>query len=268
MRTKTFFNYVITISATLFLCNLVIRASETTKILWNEKVQSKILNKSELNKIDPAMESWKIKQITWPSVEEIKLVSVTVENKQKKSCIGWLNKFMAKEYLTSELEQNLIAMKKWGLITEESKQKRLCDVFITRFKKDTYVIHIQESPGNVVIAISDERLVENPRIDYRDWVLEVASQLLDFDKLKPNSDMLDVQVNEVVRDKSKTTRVSWPIGSVVIRSDNGTRLINGKKAAEIGASHVSAETNGKFITFTIQKEIGGPTHPNFYEDRF
>lgn len=268
MRTKTFFNFLMTISAILFLCNIVIRASETPKILWNKEAQSEILNKSELNKIASALDSWKIKQIIWPSADEIDSNSVKVDDKLKTSCMDWLKKFMSKEYLPEDMKNNLIAMKNWGLITEESKQKRLCDVFMTRFKKDNYVIHIQESPGNVVIAVSDERLVEKTRTDYRDWVLEAASKVLDFEKLKPNPDMLDVRVSEIERDKSKIIKVSWPIGSITIRTDSGTRLINGKKATKIGASHVSAETNGKFIIFNIQKEIGGPTHPNYYQERF
>ncbi|MBN2181247.1 MAG: hypothetical protein JW715_04980 [Sedimentisphaerales bacterium] len=268
MKTKNHFNCLIFVTTVVFFWMAATQASEEQKTLWNEKAESKILNKTELEKIGPAFESWKIKQIAWPSLEEIKSKNVTVNNKLKKSCVEWLKRFMAKEYLPPELEKNLIAMKEWGLITEESKQKRLCDVFIMRFKKDNFVIHIHESPGNVVITVSDERLDKKPRTDYRDWVLEVAALVLNFEKLKPNPDLIDVHVGEIERDNSRITRVSWLIGSVTTRTDSEIRKVSGLKAAKIGASHVAAETTGNFITFSIPKEIGGPTNPDPYTERF
>ena len=127
-----------------------------------------------------------------------------------------------------------------------------------------------ENPGNVVIAVADERLAEKPRTDYRDWVLEIAALVLNFEKLKPNPDLIDVHVHEIERDNSRIIRVLWSVGSVTTRTDSEIRKVSSLKAAKIGASHVTAVTNGNFITFSIHKEVGGPTpaYPDPYTERF
>jgi len=156
----------------------VLEAAEPPGIQWNEAAQSQVLNKNELLKVGPAFPSWNIKQITWPSMAEINAKCVTVDERLKASCMGWLQKFIKKEQLPIGLEKNLVAVKNWGLIRKEAEQKRLCDVFIARFKKASHVIHIQESAYNVVIGFADERIPMNVRADHKDFVIETATLIL------------------------------------------------------------------------------------------
>jgi hypothetical protein len=75
----------------------VLDATEAPTIQWNEAAQSQVLNKNELLKLGAAFPSWNIKQITWPSMAEVNAKSVTVDERLKASCMGWLEKFIKKE---------------------------------------------------------------------------------------------------------------------------------------------------------------------------
>jgi hypothetical protein len=251
----------------LVLVISVVQATETPPLQWNGMAESQIMDNNELAKLGSVFPTWKIKQITWPSSSKINSNKVIVDPNLVVSCMGWLTKFMSKEQLPANLDKNLIAMKDFGLITKESEQKRLCDVFIARFKKGPYVIHIQESPCNIVIAMADERLVSDPRIDHKNLVIEMATLILNG-TLKPNPDSEDLHVFELVRDNQKISRVSWLIESAATLK-NGRKVIDDAKSCEIGASHVEAETNGRFVKFDIPKVIKGPREcPDCYVKRF
>ena len=180
-----------------------------------------------------------------------------------------LRKFMKKGLLPTDLDKHLVAMKSWGLIRKESEQKRLCDVFITRFKKAPYVIHIQESPYNVVIAIADERLVQDARADHENLLIETATSILN-EELKPNLQPGDFHISEIVREGHKITKITWTLESIIVdRKENGTLRISLVKASEIGTRHVVAETDGRFIKFEIVKYVFGPrAYLDPYIERF
>jgi len=245
----------------------VIEATETPSIQWNEIAKSKIMDNNELAKLGAAFPTWKIKQVTWPSASEINTNKVTADPNLTVQCMEWLSKFIKKEQLPTGLDKQLVAMKKWGLIREESRQKRLCDVFIARFKKAPYVIHVQESPCNVVIAVVDEQLLNDPRIDHKDLVIKIATSVLS-EALKPDPNSENLHVFEFVRDNQKISRILWLVESVVTLK-NGQTLINDANACKIGTSQVEAETDGKFVKFDIPKVVkGSRATPDPYVERF
>ena len=168
----------------------------------------------------------------------------------------WLSKFMKKEQLPTNLDKHLVAMKDWGLITEPSKQKRLCDVFLIRFKKDSMVVQIQESPYNVVVAFSNEQLMGTPAGNHKNLVVEAANLLLNSN-LKPQVSSENLHVSEIVKDGQTVTRVSWIIESVLFTDEHGKKCVDMLKGWEIGATSVEAETDGRFVKFDIRKEVKG-----------
>jgi hypothetical protein len=149
----------------------------------NEKVVSRLLNRTRLAKLGEAWPAWKTTQMTWPPAEAVAMNSVQVDPRVKADCVKWLTKFMKDESLAKALEGHLIAMANWGLYRERTEQEQLCDVFICRFVQGPYVIHIQESPFNVVIGITDERLAESPKPQaaHADFILAMASTFLHRD---------------------------------------------------------------------------------------
>jgi len=262
------YNFKLMCLITVFVVNIAVIAVETPPIRWNETAQSRILNKKELVKLGAAFPFWKIKQITWPPVTEINSKSVAVDEKLKASCTRWLQKFTKKGYLPEDFSKHLIAMKNWGLIRKESEQKRLCDVFVARFEKYPYVIHIQESPYNVVIGVADERLANDARADHRNLVIETAKSILN-ETLKPDPNSEEVHVFKIERDELKVSRVSWGVESVKIRAKDGKRCIDLRKAWKLGATHVEVETDGRFVKFEIVKQVKGPrAFPDPYVERF
>ena len=247
------------------------QAATSQNIRWGQDVNSLVLNKTELTKPDGALPGWKIKQMTWPSVAEIESKSAKIDNKLKVSCGEWLQKFMKREYLPADLDKHLVAMKNWGLIRKQSEQKRLCDVFIVRFKKDSYVVHIQESPYNMVIAVADERIAKNSRSDHKQLVIETATTILNGTlKPDPNSENFHEHVYEVGPDRHKISSVTWGIDSLIIIDSTGRRTLNLAKAGEIGTTHVDAETDGRFVRFEITKCPGAVKAAFFdpYVERF
>lgn len=268
MKTKQNISQLIWAIIILALGTCIVQASEAPAIQWNETAQSHVMNNNELVKLGGAFPSWKIKQTTWPSVTELSSKKVAIDKKLNVSCIGWLGKFMKKKQLPTNLDKHLIAMKDWGLIRKESEQKRLCDVFIARFKKTPYVIHIQESPYNVVIAIADERLAKDARADHKNFVVEMA-MLIFNEALKPNPNSEDFHIHEIVREGGKITKISWLLESVATTDKSGKKCIDLVKAWEKGAKRVKAETDGRFVRFEIVKCVKGPRNaPDPYIERF
>jgi hypothetical protein len=259
----------LTWGVTLAILEVVaVLAAESPTIQWNDKAQSQILNRSELDKSATNTSKFRphqVRQITWPTDSEIASSSIAVGESLRESCLKWLRKFVAEQYLPTDVSKHLVAMDNWTPTGRDPNQKGL-DVFIVRFSKDRYVIHIYETPAFAVVAVADERLVDKPRTDHRDWVLEVAALVL-RSTLKPQADLNDVHVSESILEDRKVSRVSWLIGSVTVR-EGKRRFTNGIEAARVGASSIQAETDGRFIVFTILKETGGPTRPDPYVERF
>jgi hypothetical protein len=144
-------------------------------------------------------------------------------------------------------------MKNWGLIKKESEQKRLCDVFITRFRKGPYTIHVQESPYNVVITVVDERAAKGTWVDHKDLVFKIGGTILK-EELKPDPKSARLFTSEVVRDEHKISKVTWILESV-IRKYKGQNVVDVTKACEVGTTSVEAETDGRFVRFEIRKEV-------------
>jgi len=142
METRKFRFDLLAVFIVLVMCLLCVQATAEKGIKWNEDANSIVLNTRELAKFVEAFPPWKIKQITFPSDEEISSKAVKVDEELKVYCIEWIKKFIKAEQLPIDINKHLVPMKNWGLITKESEQKRLCDVFVVRFKKDYYVIHI------------------------------------------------------------------------------------------------------------------------------
>lgn len=256
----------------LAICLLLVNCAvawpeESSDILWNSSAQSKILNKEELNKLGKAIQPWQIKQMTWPTAEEINAASVNVSNGLKLSCKKWLEKFLKKDYLPTGLDEHLVAMKNWGLIRKESEQKDLCDVFISRFKKGPYIIHVQESPSNVVIAVADERLAQKARTDHKKLVVETACLILK-EVFKPDPNSEDFHVSESMQDNHKISKVIWLVKSVKRTDSKGRTSGNPIIAQKIGASVIRSRTDGKVVVFDIVKRIKGKRPPYPYVKRF
>ena len=246
-------------------------ASEEKITSWNADVTSTIINRSELAKLGESFSTWKVKQMIWPEVNEIDVSGVQVEETLKADCLGWLQKFVKKEYIPEDLVKHIVAMRGWGLICERIEQKRLCDVFITRFRKGPYVIHIQESPYNVVMAVSNETLEKNPSIEHKQLVIKIAENVLN-DVLKPNpkSDNFHEKIYESGSSKYKITNITWSIDSLITIDSSGRKAIDLSKARKIGTKHINAETDGRFVRFEIIKCPGAVKAAFFdpYEERF
>lgn len=244
----------------------VIGAAETPPVQWNEMAQSQVMDTNELAKLGTAFPTWKIKQVTWPSASEINTNKVAADPNLTIRCMEWLSKFMKKEQLPTDLDKHLIAMRNWGLIREQSEQKRLCDVFIARFKKAPYVIHIQESPYNVVITVSDERLANKSTIVHQDLIIKIADLILG-EALKPNPDSENFHLSSK---NSRITHITWAIDSLQTIDSKGRKVLDLVKAGKVGATHVEAETDGRFVRFEIVKCPGAVKRAFFdpYTTRF
>lgn len=256
---------LLTILAIGCISFLSVYAAEQKVLKWNENAISTVLNKNELTKLGRAFPVWKIKQTTWPSVTELGSKKITVGEKLNASCLRWLEKFITKKYLPGDMNKHLVAMKNWGLIRKESEQKRLCDVFITRFRKGPYTIHIQESPYNVVITVVDDRAAKGTWVDQKDIVFKIGGTILK-EELKPDPKSARLFTSEVVCDEHKISKVHWILESV-IRKYKGKDVVDVTKACEIGTTSVVGETDGRFVRFEIRKEVGG-RGPDPYIERF
>jgi hypothetical protein len=170
-------------------------------------------------------------------------------------------------YVPADLDRHLLAMKGWGLISEQSEQKRLCDVFISRFKKGPYVVHIQESPYNVVLSVVDESLRGGANTDHQKFATALAG-LVFKEQLNPDHKS-DLQVLENVSKETKITRLVWLTKSVGTTDSSGKKCADLSKAEENGAITVQAETDGRFVRFEVIKYAGGPAmYLDPYVERF
>jgi hypothetical protein len=245
----------------------VVQAADEQSVQWNESAKSVVLNRDELHKLRDALPTWKIKQMAWPSSEELISAVTAVDGKLKDDCVSWIAKFIDNNQLPKDLRVHLVAMKEWGLIRKQSEQKRLCDVFITRFRKGPYTIHLQESPANVVVVIGHENLLLTDDIDHKSLIFETAYLFLK-EELRPEPKSKRLHVYKETHEKNEITRVTWQIESALIEDEKGNTLLDLSKAAKVGTWHVEAETNGKYVRFNIEKETEDPVSPDPYVERF
>jgi hypothetical protein len=265
MKAKKIFRLV-WVAVILALVATAVKAEEIS-VPWNEVAQSQVMNSNELAKFGAAFPSWKIKQVVWPSTAEVESHQVVADPNLITSCVDWLAKFMVKNQLPANLNEKLVAMEEWGVVRKESEQERLCDVFITRFKKAPYVIHIQESSYNVVIAFCSDNPITTPVDNRKNLVVEVANLFLN-NNLKPQVGSKNLQIFGVVKEGEPITRFSWIIESVLV-TEGGKKYIDLPKAWKIGTTSVEAETDGRFVKFDIVKEAkGSAAYFDPYERRF
>jgi hypothetical protein len=219
--------------------------------------------------------------MAWPSADELSASAASVAPALKEEAHNWLKKFIRPEYLPADIEDHMVAMKAWGRVgrsSEEERPDRRCDVFLVRYRVGDHVIQIQESPYNVIMTVSDERLAESPRQDRRQLVEEVVGAVLNkslasSSSVLESSESLNVlESSESLNGKTGLT-VSWVPASIIteIRSD-GLGSASGVKMGEVGLSSVHAQTDGRFVRFSITKNDGSaamfldPYNPRFTRD--
>jgi len=242
-----------------------IQAADVSSVQWNAMAQSQILNRAELSKLGDAFPAWKIKQAVWPDDSEINLSKTPVDPNLNASCVEWLKKFVNNKQLPVSLDKMLIPMKGWGVIRKESEQKRLCDVFIVRYKKDDKTIQIQESPYNIIVMVADDRLGKSPNANHQDLIIETAQSILN-ESLKPNLASRFFHANEI----GKITMITWVLKGVAVIDGEGKTCISLSEAGKIGATRVEAETDGRFVRFDIVKNPGAVKNAYYdpYKERF
>jgi hypothetical protein len=236
-------------------------------VFWNEAAQSVVLNRSELAKLGEALPAWQIRQMVWPSSEELRSAGVAVGDDLKDRCVTWLAKFVNAKQLPMNMKEHLIAMKAWGLVKPEAEQKRLCDVFIARFRKGGYTAQLQESPANVVMTIAQENPSPDANTDHRNLVFRTAALFLK-EELRPNPDSKGLHVIRAEKAGVAITTVTWWIDSVMVEGPGNRTAYDGTKAAELGTWNVVSETDGRYVRFIIHKKIRGPVAPDVYAQRF
>jgi hypothetical protein len=241
-------------------------AGERT-LRWNEAAQSNVLNRSELAKLGEALPAWQIKQMVWPSSEELRSAGVTVDEKLKEDCVVWLAKFLDAKELPPDTKAHLVAMKRWGFVRQASRQSAVCDVFLARFQKGPYSVHIQESPGNVLMTIGCENLPPDGGPDQQALVFQTAGVFL-REELRPNPQSKHLHVYRDDKNGVVTTKVMWQIDSVLVEDEKGNTWRDGGKAAELGTWHVVTDTNGRYVRFDIQKFVNEPRRPDPCAKRF
>jgi len=229
------------------------RTEETEGIPWNDDAQAEVLTPSGLARLRRRFPAWKVQQITWPSEDEIRSHAGVASQYDTDSCVEWLAMFLNDDYLPAALKEHLVPMRQWGLVHGDQADQggRLCDVFIVRFEKTRYVIHIQDSPSNVVIAVEDKTRREKPAPDHEAFVIRTAKASL-------REPLLPGYPAPIVRGRAITT-VSWNPPSVVTSVGPGyRRTISSLRTREVGTALVIADTDGRFVRFQMTKDFGGP----------
>jgi hypothetical protein len=225
----------------------------------HERAISRILNREYLSGLGDACRDWKIRTMVCPSPEDMNRHRVTADQKTRADCMDWLAKFLRPDAIPRDLDRRLVAMANWGLFREEAEQKALLDVFLCRFTQGPYVVHIQESPFNVVISVADERRANAPeaQVAHGSFIIQVASALLHQDILPdPAQKWWQRVINPV--DARAVTRAQWQPPSVVIEEPGRSWWsVDPKQAAKLGTSRISAETDGAYVRFDIIKATGG-----------
>ena len=253
------------IAFTCIVTAIGLAASESPKVVWNGRANSRIIGNEELAQME--LPSWKARQMVWPGASEVESKSVSVDDGVKGECKEWIAKFVAKDFLPDDWERHLTAMKNWGLIRQRSKQEKLCDVFLLRFKKGRSLVHLQESGYDVVITVTDELSIDEGHSDLKAFVLETADTIL-ADPMKPDATSA-VRVFERGGPEKRMARVIWYTKAVQHVDETGRRILSLIEAEKNGAIAVDVETDGRFISFHIVKYGGGPRlFLDPYKERF
>jgi hypothetical protein len=245
----------------------IVPAGEDQTLRWNEAAQSNVLNRPELAKRGEVLPTWKIKQMVWPALEELVKARVEVSGELRDECVTWLAKFVSAKQLPADIKEHLVAMKGWGLVKAESEQKRLCDVFIVRFRKAGYTVHLQESPANVVVTIVQEAPAPDADMDHKNLVFRTAAWFLK-EELQPNPESKWLRVFKEEKGGLELTTVRWWIDSVIVEGPGNRTGYDGSKTAKLGTWNVVSETDGRYVRFIIHKNIPGPVGPDVYAKRF
>lgn len=259
-KQKTFVGMLLLAGAFLLPPSSVTLGKEAPK--RNEKAISRILTQERLSKLGAACPAWEIRTMVWPPLEEIRLNSVKVDAETKADCLQWLKKFMRSGAIPRDLDRHLVAMANWGLFREEAEQKALLDVFLCRFTQGPYVVHIQESPFNVVISVADERRADQPeeQAAHGRFIIQVASAWLHKDILPDPAISWGELPPKQTADGRTVTRAQWTPPSIAITDEAGVvRSVDEEGEARIGTHLIGAETDGAFVGFSILKSPGrGP----------
>ncbi len=243
-----------------------VQAAHAQVLRWNESARSSILNRSELAKQSDALPAWKMKQMVWPSPEELSSSAVAVNDDLKDECVAWLTRFLDTGQAPADIREHLVAMRAWGSIREESKQKRPCDVFITRFQKGSQTVHIQESPANVVITVASEAPTPAVQASHKDLLFDTAAHLLK-EGLRPNPRSESLHLTSEDRGGIAITKADWVPESVAAEDPQGRKVLDGAQAQTLGTWSLKAETDGRYVRFIIHKYVGS-VPPDPYIERF
>jgi hypothetical protein len=165
-----------------------------------------------------------------------------------------------------DIREHLVAMRAWGSIREESKQKRLCDVFITRFHKGSWTIHIQESPANVTIALASEAPAPDVQASHKDLLFDAAARLLK-EELRPSPRSESLHLTSEDRGGTAITKAAWVPESVAAEDSQGRKVLDAARAQTLGTWSLKAETDGRYVRFIIHKYVGS-VPPDPYVERF
>jgi len=242
-------------------------ANEIPTVLWDGRANSRIIGNEKLAQMEDVLPSWKARQMVWPSASEMESNSVSVGDDVKDKCKEWIARFVAKDFLPEDWEKHLTAMKNWGLIKQRSKQKKLCDVFLLRFKTGRSLVHLQESPYDIVITVTDELSTDEGHSDLKAFVLETAEAIL-AESMMPDTASA-VKVFELGSSQKRMARVFWFTKGVEHIDETGRQLASLVEAEKNGSLGVAVETDGRFIRFHIVKYAGGPRADlDPYEERF
>jgi hypothetical protein len=246
-------------------------------VAWNDKADSIVLNKTALTNLGDGFPAWEIKQMTWPSEAERRAAAVSAKDAWTAECLKWLGKFFKENYLPADVGKHLVAMRAWGTVRKEAGQPRLCDVFVVRFRKGPYLIHVQESPCNVVITVADEDLARKKaagedvaKAAPKELVIQMAQAIL-------NKVLWPDQAGKYFRQSpdrdlkiGKLSTFGWLPPSAVRQDEQGRLIGSGVEEEKLGTmGAVTAETDGSFVRFEIVKYLGGPrSYEDPYQNRF
>lgn len=231
-------------------------------VAWNQEASSAALTPEALSEGVPA---WQKAQMLWPSADDIKRHGVPATEKDRAEALAWIKKYIRPEYLPSNVADNMVAMKQWGVALDTEKETRRADVFLVRYVCQGLVIQMQESNSNVVLTVAASGPA-GTAADPKQFVLDTGTKILKDGLMFGPSDKVFTRADKGTA--STITRLSWSPPATVVTDENGSRGVSSLKGGELGTSSISANTNGRFIRFDILKNDGGPSMINPFVKRF
>jgi hypothetical protein len=254
-----------------FLAACTVLPAAEGSVVWNKESHSRILDDQVLSKPGTGVTPWKVRSMVWPSDTEISAASVSCSTAIKAEAAGWIRRFVRREYTPADLEAHMIAMRAWGRLFDKESEK-LADVFIVRYRTGSSVIHIQESPYDVVVSIADDESDGKPRpvAERRAFVLETAVKVLDPNLLTDGKSGFYEARRGADSGTSVTSAFQWSPPSITGMDAKGQKIRDTLTASRIGAFSIKAETDGRFVRFDISKspEAGPRLYRDPYVQRF